>query len=383
MPFINEAAYALMEGVAEAEAIDTIARLGFAHPLGPLALADLIGLDTCVAIMDVLHCGARRPEVRALSVAAPIRAGGASRPQYPGTASTTTPRSAATASTKTRRDTALAAVLGRMKLLDRAARAAPATARRARPPRSGSTSRGRREVRTGSTGWPKLVERLGGAAEPAVRRGDDARCCSCSREWMRSGKDGVIRSVFTGVNPQGCRVESFKVPTTDELAHDFLWRVHARCPARGEIGIFNRSHYEDVVAVRVREPRRRDGVVEALRAHRARSSDCSRTRAHRSVKVFLHQSRDEQRKRLQERVDDPEKRWKFRLGDLDDRAKLGRLPGAPTRTRSARRRPSTRPGTSCPPTTTGPETSVSPRSSSTLSSGSIRLCRPSSPARPA
>ena len=81
MPFINEAAYALMEGVAEPEAIDTIAKLGFAHPMGPLALADLIGLDTCVAIMEVLHRGLGDPEVRAVPAAAPVRPGGSARPQ--------------------------------------------------------------------------------------------------------------------------------------------------------------------------------------------------------------------------------------------------------------------------------------------------------------
>src|SRR4051794_11102477 len=88
-----------------------------------------------------------------------------------------------------------------------------------------------------------------------------------------AGKDGVTRSVFTGVNPQGCRVESFKEPTVDELAHDFLWRVHARCPARGEIAIFNRSHYEDVVVVRVRKLaaeevwRRRYAHIRAFEQH--------------------------------------------------------------------------------------------------------------------
>ena len=135
-----------------------------------------------------------------------------------------------------------------------------------------------------------------------------------------AGKDGVIRSVFTGVNPQGCRVESFKVPTPEELAHDFLWRVHAVCPRRGEIGIFNRSHYEDIVAVRVRKLAdekvwsRRYGHIVAFE-HLLTDEGTS------VVKVFLHESKDVQRKRLQERVDDPEKRWKFRLGDLDDRAK--------------------------------------------------------------
>jgi len=133
-----------------------------------------------------------------------------------------------------------------------------------------------------------------------------------------SGKDGTIKSVLTGVNPQGCRIVSFKAPTATELAHDYLWRVHAVYPARGELGIFNRSHYEDVVAVRVRKLapakvwRRR---YEHIRSWERMLVDEGTA----IVKVFLHVSRDEQRKRLQERIDDPEKRWKFRLGDLDDR----------------------------------------------------------------
>jgi PPK2 family polyphosphate:nucleotide phosphotransferase len=133
-----------------------------------------------------------------------------------------------------------------------------------------------------------------------------------------SGKDGTIRHVFTGVNPQGCRVVSFDVPTPTELAHDYLWRVHVQCPARGEIAIFNRSHYEDVVAVRVR------GLVpkqvwerryEHIRGFERMLVDEGTT----VLKLFLHVSRDEQGRRLQERLDNPEKRWKFRVGDLDDR----------------------------------------------------------------
>jgi PPK2 family polyphosphate:nucleotide phosphotransferase len=133
-----------------------------------------------------------------------------------------------------------------------------------------------------------------------------------------SGKDGAIRHVLTGVNPQGCRIVSFREPTTTELAHDYLWRVHGLCPARGEIAIFNRSHYEDVVAARVR------GLVadhvwrrryEHIRAFERLLVDEGTT----VLKVFLHVSRAEQRKRLQERLDNPEKRWKFRVGDLDDR----------------------------------------------------------------
>lgn len=133
-----------------------------------------------------------------------------------------------------------------------------------------------------------------------------------------AGKDGTIRSVLTGVNPQGCRIVSFREPTSTELAHDYLWRVHTACPARGELVIFNRSHYEDVVAVRVRhlaERRVWHRRYEHIRAFEQLLADEGTT----VVKVFLHLSREEQRARLQERLDDPEKRWKFRAGDLDDR----------------------------------------------------------------
>jgi PPK2 family polyphosphate:nucleotide phosphotransferase len=135
-----------------------------------------------------------------------------------------------------------------------------------------------------------------------------------------SGKDGVIRKVFRGVNPLGCRAVSFRVPTSNELAHDYLWRVHAQVPARGELGIFNRSHYEDVVAVRVRglAPeevwRRRPGHIREWERMLADEGTTL-------VKVFLNVSKEEQRRRLQERLEDPEKRWKFRRGDLDDRAR--------------------------------------------------------------
>jgi PPK2 family polyphosphate:nucleotide phosphotransferase len=134
-----------------------------------------------------------------------------------------------------------------------------------------------------------------------------------------SGKDGTIRTVFTGVNPQGCRVQSFNVPTAIELAHDYLWRIHNVCPARGEIVIFNRSHYEDVVSVRARKLVERkvwQRRYEHIRSFEKLLSDEGTT----VLKVFLHLSRDEQRRRLQERLDNPEKRWKFRAGDLDDRA---------------------------------------------------------------
>lgn len=133
-----------------------------------------------------------------------------------------------------------------------------------------------------------------------------------------SGKDGTIRHVLTGVNPQGCRVVSFREPTSTELAHDFLWRVHAQCPARGEIAIFNRSHYEDVVAVRVRKlvP---DRVWRERYEHIRSFEQMLHDEGTTVIKVFLHVSEEMQRERLQERLDNPEKRWKFRAGDLEDR----------------------------------------------------------------
>lgn len=134
-----------------------------------------------------------------------------------------------------------------------------------------------------------------------------------------SGKDGTIRSVFTGINPQGCRVVSFKAPSSRERAHDYLWRVHQVCPSRGQIGIFNRSHYEDVVTVRVRNLAPRE-VWQRRPKHINNFERLLTDEGTTIIKVYLHLSRDEQRSRLQERVDNPEKRWKFRAGDLDDRA---------------------------------------------------------------
>ncbi len=134
------------------------------------------------------------------------------------------------------------------------------------------------------------------------------------------GKDGTIRSVLAGVNPQGVRITSFKKPTEEDLAHDYLWRVHRHTPGNGELGVFNRSHYEDVLVVRVHQL-----VPEAQWRRRYRHLvEFERLLAEEGttiVKLFLHISAEEQRERLQERVDDPAKRWKFRLGDLDDRAR--------------------------------------------------------------
>lgn len=133
-----------------------------------------------------------------------------------------------------------------------------------------------------------------------------------------SGKDGVIRHVFEGVNPQGVRVASFKVPTPIELAHDYLWRVHQQTPGKGEIVIFNRSHYEDVLVVRVH------GLVaeEVWSRRYAQINAFERLLAEEGtiiLKFFLHISKDEQKARLQARLDDGTKHWKFSLGDLKER----------------------------------------------------------------
>jgi len=133
-----------------------------------------------------------------------------------------------------------------------------------------------------------------------------------------AGKDGTVRTVFRALDPLGLRVKGFKVPTPLELAHDFLWRIHAEVPAAGEIVIFNRSHYEDVLVTRVH------GDIDA--------AECKRRYAHINafeqmlaetgttiVKCFLHISKDEQRDRLQERIDDPQKHWKLGMADIEER----------------------------------------------------------------
>jgi PPK2 family polyphosphate:nucleotide phosphotransferase len=135
-----------------------------------------------------------------------------------------------------------------------------------------------------------------------------------------SGKDGTIRKVFSAVNPQGCSVTSFKVPTELEQRHDFLWRVHQQVPARGMIGIFNRSHYEDVLVPRVHDllPK------HVWTARYDQINDFEQMLTANGVvilKFMLHVSRDEQKRRLLERLEDPKKNWKFRLDDLEDRAR--------------------------------------------------------------
>lgn len=134
-----------------------------------------------------------------------------------------------------------------------------------------------------------------------------------------SGKDSTIRQVFEHVNPQGVKVASFKVPTPQEMAHDYLWRIHQRTPGSGEIVIFNRSHYEDVLVVRVHNlvPEARwQKRFEHIREFEKMLTDEGTT----ILKFYLHIDKDEQKKRLQERLDTPEKHWKFNIGDLKERA---------------------------------------------------------------
>lgn len=132
------------------------------------------------------------------------------------------------------------------------------------------------------------------------------------------GKDGAIKHVMRGVNPQGVQVTSFKVPTPEELAHDYLWRIHKAAPPRRMIGIFNRSHYEDVLVVRVHElvpPAVWRQRYEQINQFERLLADTGTV----ILKFYLHISREEQAQRLQARLDTPHKRWKFSMGDLAER----------------------------------------------------------------
>lgn len=133
------------------------------------------------------------------------------------------------------------------------------------------------------------------------------------------GKDGCVKSVFSRVDPQGICVSSFKRPSSEELSHDYLWRIHKHAPAKGMIAVFNRSHYEDIIAVKVKEifpesvwSKRYDHVVDFEQMLADEGT--------KIVKIFLNISKEEQGERLQARLDDPAKHWKFNPGDLDDRA---------------------------------------------------------------
>ncbi len=132
------------------------------------------------------------------------------------------------------------------------------------------------------------------------------------------GKDGTIRAVTQGVNPQGVRITSFKAPSKKELAHDFLWRIHSAVPARGMIGIFNRSHYEDVLIVRV-DNLVPESVWRPRYEHINNFENLLASSGTTILKFYLHIDKEEQRERFQERINIPEKNWKFSFGDLEKR----------------------------------------------------------------
>jgi len=132
------------------------------------------------------------------------------------------------------------------------------------------------------------------------------------------GKDGTIRHVMSGVNPQGCAVTSFKVPSSEERAHDFLWRVHKAVPERGDIGIFNRSHYEDVLVVRVH----RTVPKDVWSTRYGQINDFERGLSENGVRIlkfFLHIGKEEQKRRFQARILDPARNWKLSLADFEER----------------------------------------------------------------
>lgn len=163
----------------------------------------------------------------------------------------------------------------------------------------------------------KLAKKIAGLQERLYANADRALLIVL-QGMDTSGKDGTIRKVMRAVNPQGCRVTSFKAPTPIESAYDFLWRVHREVPPKGYIGIFNRSHYEDVLITRVHgmiSGRRVEERFDRINAFEELLHGNGTT----ILKFFLHISKDEQRERLEERVNDPEKRWKFDVGDLEER----------------------------------------------------------------
>ena len=133
-----------------------------------------------------------------------------------------------------------------------------------------------------------------------------------------SGKDSTIRHVISAFNPQSCTVKAFKEPTTEDLSHDFLWRIHKSAPAKGEIGIFNRSHYEDIIQPRIHKTIRKS-IWSQRYEHINAFEKCLSDSSIKIIKFFLHISKEEQRKRLEERLNDPSKHWKVSERDMEDR----------------------------------------------------------------
>jgi len=170
----------------------------------------------------------------------------------------------------------------------------------------------RAKAKTGS-----LITRLDGLQERLYANGDRALLIVL-QGMDTSGKDGTIKHVMSGVNPQGCKVVAFKTPSNDELAHDFLWRVHRETPAKGFIGIFNRSHYEDVLITRV-HGWISDKVARQRFIQIKEFEELLYENGTAILKFFLYISKEEQKERLEARVRDREKRWKWNSGDLEER----------------------------------------------------------------
>lgn len=173
--------------------------------------------------------------------------------------------------------------------------------------------------RQGQALLPDLQERLAELQERLYAEGRQALLIVLQARDA-GGKDGTVKRVIGAFNPNGVQISNFKVPTEEERAHDFLWRIHARTPRSGMIGVFNRSHYEDVLVTRVHgliDQASAERRLEHIRAFEALLIDAGT----RIVKLYLHISPEEQRRRLQARLDDPNKHWKFNPGDLEERAR--------------------------------------------------------------
>ncbi len=179
-----------------------------------------------------------------------------------------------------------------------------------------------------------VVEQRIDAARDEMRNLQERLYAECGQSLLivlqaldTGGKDGTIKHVMRGLNPAGVKVHGFKAPTPQELAHDFLWRVHPHVPAKGQIAVFNRSHYEDVLVVRVHGLAPED--VWRRRYHQI--NEFERLLAEtgtRILKLYLHISKDEQKERLQARLDNPDKHWKFAPADLKERARWDDYTGA-------------------------------------------------------
>ncbi len=211
---------------------------------------------------------------------------------------------------------------------------------------------GRRSTRSTNAAW-RAGGRGGEAAEEELEQFKEELAAAqellyASDTWAilvilqaldAAGKDGTIKHVMSGVNPQGCEVASFKQPSTEELDHDFLWRCVKALPERGRIGIFNRSYYEEVLVVRVHPElldaeRLPPGHASGDRLWRERYEDVNAFERHLErngthlVKLFLHVSKEEQRRRFLERLEDPAKQWKFSTADLAEREHFEEYQGA-------------------------------------------------------